>query len=156
MGLTTDWVDATSTTTVPIRLYTRLNYTNVINFTLVNMDENCNILYQYNKEKTSSNDQPVIGEMWGVMIMVAITLLYLPFILLIFINRNKQTVHFKSPLLIVTGSIALYIDSICNVYIMLIQSSKVICFLSIFDTLTVHYISFFAIIFRDKRIFRVM
>jgi hypothetical protein len=50
--------------------------------------------------------------------MVVLSALYLPTMLLIFKNRHKQEVYFKSPYMIITGGIGLYLDSMMNVFLM--------------------------------------
>ena len=53
-----------------------------------------------------------------IFLMVILSALYLPTMLLIFKNRHKQEVYFKSPYMIITGGIGLYLDSMMNVLLM--------------------------------------
>ena len=75
---------------------------------------------------------------------------------LIFKNRKNQAVYIKSPHLILLGSFGLFLDSILNIIIYFITNIDYQCFLSIFCTMTAHYIGFFSIVFRANRIFKVM
>lgn len=43
-----------------------------------------------------------------------VSLIYLPILGMIWKNRYKQVVYFKSPLMIMTGGISLYIDAVAN------------------------------------------
>jgi len=71
--------------------------------------------------------------------------------------RNKQAVSFKSPYMIIIGGIGFYLDSIVNIIIAVSGNNfKVNCMLSIFCTMPIHYIGYFALIFRAKRVFGIM
>ena len=94
-------------------------------------------------------------------------LMYAIVLVMIFCNRNKQAVYFKSPWLIIICGISLFADSGINIMINTNYweptdqqyfniKCKFICGLSILTTCTFHYISYFAIIFRAKRILRVI
>lgn len=62
----------------------------------------------------------------------------------------------KSPKLIVIAVSALWLDSVINLVISCAPSYVSVCVLSIFCTLTVHYLGYSAIVFRAFRVFRVM
>ena len=62
----------------------------------------------------------------------------------------------KSPKLIVIAISALWADSILNLIISALPYYVPVCILSILCTTTVHYLGYFAIVFRALRIFRVM
>ena len=86
---------------------------------------------------------------------VILTLLYLPVLVYIYIKRNKQAVHFKSPFLIIVGGISLFCDSLLNIIIARLNTkddAHLECFLSIFTTTLPHYSSLFCLIFRAERI----
>lgn len=86
---------------------------------------------------------------------------------MIYNARHTQAVSFKSPLLILIGCFALYTDSIVNT-ILLVYSfgtfteknvdsmCKSSCYLSVIDTIVVHYIAYFCMIFRAIRIFNIL
>lgn len=99
----------------------------------------------------------------SVVLMIAFCVLYLPVIFMIWKERNKQAVYFKSPMMILIAGFSLLGDSLVNI---IINTNDIwgteeyqyqgICSISIMDTLTFHYIAYFAIIFRGRRIFKVM
>ena len=71
--------------------------------------------------------------------------------------RNKQAVSFKSPYMIIIGGIGFYLSSMGNI---LVTASgnyfKYNCMISIFCTMPIHYIGYFSLIFRAKRVFGIM
>ena len=71
-------------------------------------------------------------------------------------NRRKQAVYFKSPNMILIGGVGLYLDASFNIIASMQTNSTVICFQSLFCNFTFHYIGYFALIFRAKRIANVM
>lgn len=50
--------------------------------------------------------------------MIMLSLIYLPIMYMIYSNRHTQAVSFKSPLLILIGGTALYIDAMCNILLL--------------------------------------
>lgn len=86
---------------------------------------------------------------------------------MIYNARHTQAVSFKSPMLILIGSFALYTDSIVNTVLLVYSFAsftaqnvdskcKISCYLSVIDTLVVHYIAYFCMIFRAMRIFNIL
>ena len=89
--------------------------------------------------------------------MVLISAIYLPIMILIWKNRHKQDVYFKSPYMIITGGIGLYLDSMLNILLMSLgDRTKTRCYLSIMTTMTVHYLGYLSLIFRARRVVKVM
>ena len=84
----------------------------------------------------------------GLIILAFLSIVYLTIIGLIWINRHKQAVFYKSPKLIVIGGIGMYLDACLVIIIFMTNDSKTVCTLSIFCTLTVHYVGYFSVIFR--------
>ena len=104
----------------------------------------------------------LLGAGQSLAFATIVSLLYIPVMVLIWKERNKQAVFFKSPKMILIGGMALYLDSLVNIAI---NSNALwnagsepsgVCVLSILTTLTFHYIGYFSVIFRAKRIFKVM
>jgi len=94
---------------------------------------------------------------WGIVLIIVITLIYVPLIMIIYRWRYKQAVFFKSPYMIIIGGIGFYIDSLMNIIIKMTDSHDYLnCILSIVCTMTIHYIGYLCLIFRAKRIFKVM
>lgn len=94
----------------------------------------------------------------AVILGIIILILYVPVLVVIWWNQNKQAVYFKSPKMIMIGGINLMIDCLLNIYINTENalSNNAICVLSIFITLIFYFVAYFTIIFRAKRIFKVM
>ena len=100
-------------------------------------------------------------------VVIFISFVYLTPMFMIYNAWHTQAVSFKSPLLILIGSAALYVDSVVNT-ILLIYSvrdfkpdtvnyeCKVSCILSVVDTIVIHYIAYFCMIFRAMRIFNIL
>ena len=92
--------------------------------------------------------------------ITVVSILYIPILVLIFYFRNKQAIHFKSPLMIILGGFCLYSDSV----IIILNMSKLFkvnnyfgkCALSVSTTILFHFTAYFCIIFRAIRIFTVM
>ena len=55
-----------------------------------------------------------------------------------------------------TGGISLYIDAVANLVQMSLSDPTTICAIAIFDTVIFHYISYFSVVFRAYRVFKVM
>ena len=70
------------------------------------------------KEVAADNSEPQITKDQCVFLMIVLSALYIPIMVLIFLNRHKQEVYFKSPYMIITGGIGLYLDSMFNVLLM--------------------------------------
>ena len=119
---------------------------------------------------TGDDDMP-LGRGAGIAFIVVLTGIYFSILYMIWSQRNKQAVYFKSPYMIILGGLALWFDSCINVtlnskfYIgkdetMLyeeIEAKNVyFCWISIIDTMTFHYIAYLCIIFRGRRIFKIM
>ena len=107
--------------------------------------------------------------MWAVTaaIMIAISFVYIPMMIMIYSQRNTQAVSFKSPVLILVGGTALYLDAIFNTLLLKYvepetttennyQANYFSCYLSLFDTLVIHYIGYLCLIFRALRIFKII
>mmetsp|Transcript_1993 Transcript_1993/g.3511 ORF Transcript_1993/g.3511 Transcript_1993/m.3511 type:complete len:160 (+) Transcript_1993:3-482(+) len=120
------------------------------------MNKNCNIILEYGP------NPPQIDGVFLLIMLLALTLVYFPILCYIWRHRFKNVVYFKSPYMILIGGIGLYLDSVINLMIMHLQNSdrdpdnlKMITILSIIATCSMHYISYFSIIFRAQRIFQV-
>jgi len=74
---------------------------------------NTNCTYTINH---SDNKPPVSGGV-GTILIVMLSLIYLPILFIIWKWRNKQVVFFKSPYMIIIAGIGFYLDVICNVII---------------------------------------
>ena len=62
----------------------------------------------------------------------------------------------KSPTLIIIAVLALWADSVANMFIGFLPYHVPVCALSVLCTTTIHYIGFIAIIYRALRIFEVI
>jgi hypothetical protein len=60
--------------------------------------------------------------------------------------------------MIILGGIGLYLDSAFNILLSALTSNEygTKCFISIMTTCTVHYLGYFSLVSRAKRVFRVM
>ena len=76
--------------------------------------------------------------------------------IMIYSARHTQAVSFKSPMLILLGGIALYIDAIVNILLLNRISQPVSCYSSIVTTLIFHYVAYFSLTLRARRIFKIM
>ena len=92
----------------------------------------------------------------GAAMLATLSLIYIPIMVCIWKNRRKQAVHFKSPNMILIGGIGMYLDASCNVIASMQTNSKIICYQSLFLNIVFHYIGYFALIFRARRIAKVM
>ena len=115
------------------------------------------------KDSTEQHKYLITSMPTFIIIMGATIILYFPVILMIYHERNKQAVLFKSPTLIMIGGFNLFLDSVCNILINTkfegmgnSEQTTFICLLSIITTLIFHYIGYFCIVFRAQRIFKVM
>ena len=134
-----------------------------INFDHVRPTYNCVQLFN-NTDDQDPNASPDLLLGWGqsIVFVCIVSMLYIPVMVLIWKERNKQAVYFKSPKMILIGGMALYSDSLINIIInsdalWTVRSEAIgVCVLSILTTLTFHYIGYFSVIFRAKRIFKVM
>lgn len=116
------------------------------NYTIKSVNDKSNYFY---KNHTSEINDLTIPAMFALVIV------YVPVLVYIYINRNKQAVHFKSPSLIIVGGISLFCDSLFNIFIARINTKEhahMECILSIFTTTLPHYSSIFCLIFRAERI----
>ena len=137
----------------------------LVNFDKVQPGFVCTSLFDKEESNGDSTDRhEFLLNMNHFIVLTAIMMcLYFPAIIMIYIERNKQAVLFKSPILIMIGGINLFLDSMSNIVIntkmpklMFEQETNLICYLSIVTTVIFHYIGYFAIVFRAQRIFKVM
>ena len=70
----------------------------------------------------------------------------------VYYYRNHPAVIPRSPILILTGGLALMCDSVVNYAIQMVSIPEWQCFMGIFTTVTFHYIAWSAIFFRAWRI----
>jgi len=94
---------------------------------------------------------------WMVILIVIISLIYIPLLLIIYKWRYKPAVFFKSPYMIIIGGLGFYIDSFINIIIEMTDNHDYFnCTLSIFCTMMIHYVGYLCLIFRAERIFKIM
>ena len=132
-----------------------------VDFNNINPNYNCSAFFDQHKDK-NPNYGSLSTELSGFCIFV-ISLAYLPVLFLIWKNREKQAVYFKSPKMILMGGMCLYLDSVVNIlmqtklgYERLSHPKTMICAMSVSTTVLFHYTAYFCIIFRGIRIFQVM
>ena len=96
--------------------------------------------------------------MQAVALSVLLLLLFVPILVIIWQNQNKQAVYFKSPKVILIGGVCLMLDCLLNVLINTENtlSSKMVCIFSVYITLIPYMVAYFCLIFRAQRIFKVM
>ena len=73
-------------------------------------NQQCKIIFQ-DKDTIESKDTRIEVQ-YLIIVIVFLSLLYLPVLYILFVFRNKQAVHFKSPLMIIICGFCLYFDSL--------------------------------------------
>ena len=124
-------------------------------FSNISPGQQCGIIFQDGRDIEAFDTRIDIKTL--IVVIVFISLLYLPVLYLLFIFRHKQAVHFKSPLLIIICGCCLYFDSL---FVVMSQSElfakqdyRGVCAMSVSSTIVFHYTAYFCIIFRAIRIF---
>lgn len=84
--------------------------------------------------------------------MLGLAALYLILIALVYRFKDHPGVRSRSPLLIITGGLALLADSMMNFMIQLSDNAGCQCFIGIFTTVVFHYAAWFSIYLRAHRI----
>ena len=91
-----------------------------------------------------------------VALACLLSIIFLPVMIIIFIKRKTQAVSFKSPKLIILGGSALYLDAIFNIILLNDVGNNINCYISIFVTMVIHYLAYFCLIYRARRIFYII
>ena len=83
-----------------------------VNFDNINPNYNCSAFF---KTQDGKPEAEVAGSLTIEVCMFCIFIIsmaYIPILFLVWKNREKQAVYFKSPLMILMGGTCLYLDSI--------------------------------------------